>query len=82
LILASQARNRRYPRIVKSIWQLQEAKNQLSQVVDRALKHGPQTITRHGKPVVMVVAADSYEKLKPRRKIVDVLRACPGGALD
>jgi len=67
---------------MKSVWQLQEAKNQLSQVVDRALKHGPQTITRHGKPVVVVVAAGSYEKLKPRRKIVDILRSCPGDGLE
>jgi len=66
---------------VKNTWQLQEAKNQLSQVVDSALKNGTQTITRHGKPVVMVVAADSYEQMKPRRKIVDILRSCPGDGL-
>lgn len=67
---------------MKKVWQLQEAKNQLSRVVDSALKNGTQTITRHGKPVVMVVAADSYEKLKPRRKIVDVLKDCPSDGLD
>ncbi|HAV64697.1 MAG TPA: type II toxin-antitoxin system prevent-host-death family antitoxin [Verrucomicrobiales bacterium] len=64
---------------MKSVWQLQEAKNQLSQVVEQALKHGTQTITRHGKPVVMVVAAGEYGQLKPRRKTVDVLRSCPAG---
>jgi antitoxin Phd len=67
---------------VKNVWQLQEAKNQLSKVVDSALKQGTQTITRHGKPVVMVVAADSYEKLKPRRKTVDVLQDCPTDDLE
>ena len=64
---------------MKRIWQIQEAKNQLSQVVEEALKHGTQTITRHGKPVVMVVAAETYGQMKPRRKIVDVLRSCPAG---
>jgi prevent-host-death family protein len=67
---------------VKSVWQLQEAKNQLSLVVEQALKNGTQTITRHGRPVVMVVAADTYGQLKPRRKIVDILRSCPGGGLE
>jgi len=37
-------------------WQLQEAKNRLSEVVDLALEEGPQTVTRHGKEVVVVVA--------------------------
>ena len=62
---------------MKSVWPLQEAKNQLSRVVDHALAHGAQTITRHGKPVVMVVAADAYQRLKPRRKTVEVLQSCP-----
>jgi prevent-host-death family protein len=30
-------------------WQLQEAKNKFSEVVDQAVKFGPQEITRHGK---------------------------------
>ena len=29
-------------------WQLQDAKNKLSEVIDRALKQGPQLITRRG----------------------------------
>ncbi len=37
-------------------WQVQEAKSRLSELMDRALKEGPQVITRHGKPVVRVVA--------------------------
>ncbi len=30
-------------------WQLQEAKNKFSQVVDCACNEGPQIVTRHGK---------------------------------
>lgn len=44
-------------------WQLQEAKNRLSQVVDLALNDGPQTITLRGKPAVMVVSYDEFKKL-------------------
>jgi prevent-host-death family protein len=62
---------------MKTVWQLQEAKNRLSEVVEQAMHHGAQTITRHGRPVVVVVAADAYREQQPRRKIVDVLRACP-----
>jgi len=36
-------------------WQLQEAKNRLSEVVHAAETVGPQTITRHGKAVVIMV---------------------------
>jgi prevent-host-death family protein len=67
---------------MKSVWQLQEAKNQFSRVVERALTVGVQTITRHGTPVVVVVAAEAFRKAKPRRRTVDILRSCPGGGLD
>lgn len=42
-----------------AIWQVQEAKNHFSEVIDRALTEGPQVVTRHGKVVVRVVAADA-----------------------
>ena len=38
-------------------WQLQEAKNRLSEVVAAAQRDGPQTITKHGVPVAIVVPA-------------------------
>jgi antitoxin Phd len=44
-------------------WQLQEAKSRLSQVVDHALREGPQTITLHGKPVVVVVSYEEFQDL-------------------
>jgi len=44
-------------------WQLQEAKSRLSQVVDRALRDGPQTITLRGKPAVVVVSFEEFQKL-------------------
>ena len=44
-------------------WQLQEAKNKLSQVVQKAQKSGPQVITVHGKEAVVVISSDEYRKL-------------------
>ena len=66
---------------MKAVWQLQEAKNHLSEVVERAIRDGAQTITRHGRPVAVVLAAKTYDRLQPRKKIVDVLRACPARGL-
>lgn len=46
-------------------WQLQEAKNRFSELVDLSLKEGPQIVTRHGKPVVQIVPLDSNGQIKP-----------------
>ena len=47
-------------------WQLQEAKNQFSAVVEKALTDGYQVITRHGQPTVVVMSVEEFRKLKPR----------------
>lgn len=44
-------------------WQLQEAKNRLSALVDAAISGEPQQVTRRGKPAVVVIAAEDYERL-------------------
>lgn len=44
-------------------WQLQEAKQKFSEMVRRALDEGPQTVTRHGDEVVVVLAVDTYRRL-------------------
>ena len=59
-------------------WKLQDAKNRLSEVVDRAVKEGPQTITRRGDPVAVVLSTMEYRKLtKPRQSLVQFLRESP-----
>jgi prevent-host-death family protein len=45
-------------------WQIQEAKARFSEMVDRTLKEGPQTVTRHGKPVAVLVPVDEYRRLR------------------
>jgi prevent-host-death family protein len=44
-------------------WSLQDAKNRFSEVVEAARRQ-PQMVTKHGKPAVVVVAADEYERLR------------------
>lgn len=45
-------------------WRLQDAKNQFSKVVDAALHGEPQHVTRHGREVVVIVAADEYRRFE------------------
>ncbi len=45
-------------------WQLQDAKNRFSAVVNAALAGEPQQVTRRGEPVVMVVSVEEYERLR------------------
>jgi prevent-host-death family protein len=44
-------------------WQLQDAKQQFSRVVDRARTEGPQLVTRNGKDVAVVLDIDEYRRL-------------------
>ncbi len=44
-------------------WSVQDAKNRFSEVVEAA-QHAPQTVTKHGKRAVVMMAAKEYERLK------------------
>lgn len=43
-------------------WTVADAKAHLSEVVESALKIGPQVITRHGKKAVVIVAVEDWER--------------------
>lgn len=47
--------------IMNAVWQVQEAKNRFSELVERAVSDRPQTVTRHGRAIVRVVAIASDE---------------------
>ncbi len=49
-------------------WALQDAKNRFSAVVDAALTGRPQRVTRRGKPAVVVIAVEEYERLRHLEK--------------
>ena len=50
------------------VWQLQEAKNKLSEVVEEAISHGPQVITKRGVEAVIVLSYVEYRKMILRQK--------------
>ena len=63
---------------MRQMWQLQEAKNKFSRVVEKAITHGPQIITRRGLEVVVVLSYDEYNRLrKPVSDIVEFFRSSP-----
>ena len=51
---------------MSDIWTVAEAKAKFSEVIDRAAKNGPQTVTRNGRTAAVVVAAEEWER-KTRR---------------
>jgi prevent-host-death family protein len=64
-------------------WQLQQAKNKLSQLVDEALADGPQVITRHGNEVVVVLSIERFRELLARRqKMSEFFRESPLAGVD
>ena len=55
-------------------WSVANAKARFSEVIERALHDGPQHITRHGKPAVVVVPEDVWSRASGGGKsIIDVL---------
>lgn len=68
-----------------NIWQLQEAKNRFSELVNKALDEGPQVVTRRGEQVVVVVSNEEYQKLhKSQSGLLEFFRQSPlvGADLD
>jgi prevent-host-death family protein len=60
------------------VWQLQEAKNKLSEVVEEALRHGPQVISKRGKETAIVLSYADYRRLLlSQKKLSDFFRESP-----
>jgi prevent-host-death family protein len=65
------------------VWQLQEAKNKFSEVVDEALTHGPQVITKRGVETVIVLAYAEYRTMILNQKTLSMFfRESPLAAHD
>jgi prevent-host-death family protein len=59
-------------------WPLQDAKNRFSEVVQRARREGPQTVTLRGERAAIVLSASDYDALTANRpSLVDDLLAGP-----
>lgn len=59
------------------VWQIQEAKAKLSELVKRAQTQ-PQDITLHGKSVAVVLSREAYDKLAcNQRSLVELMAQSP-----
>lgn len=59
-------------------WQLQDAKNQFSRLVQKAQREGPQTVTLRGERAAVVLSAADYDALSAGRpSLVDDLLGGP-----
>lgn len=64
-------------------WQLQEAKNKFSQVVEDAVSDGPQIITKHGVEVAIVMSYAEYQKvIASKGKVSEFFRDSPLAGID
>jgi len=69
---------RRAPNAAAPSWKLEDAKARFSELVRRAHAEGPQSVTVRGRPAVVVVDAEEYERLaapKPALPFVEFLES-------
>ena len=69
----------------KGVWTLANAKARLSELVERASREGPQTITRNGKATAVVVSFEEWSRKTSRKgTLAEFLLASPlrGADLD
>lgn len=63
---------------MNNVWQLQDAKNRLSEVINAAIENGPQTVTRRGQPTAVIVSMERFRQMSaPRGDLVAFLRNSP-----
>jgi prevent-host-death family protein len=60
------------------VWQLQDARNHFSKLVQRARTDGPQIVTLRGERAAVVLSAQDYDALRADRPtLVDTLLSGP-----
>jgi prevent-host-death family protein len=61
-----------------ALWQLQEAKTRLSEVIEEAHSKGPQIITRHGAERAVVLSIEEYRALVAHKpNLIEYILAAP-----
>lgn len=64
-------------------WTVASAKARFSELIDKARSDGPQTVTRNGKPAVVMVSSEEWERRTARKdNLFDFLRNSPLRGLD
>ena len=68
---------------MQRVWQIQEAKNKLSDVVEGALEEGPQILTRRGVEVAVVLSFSDYQEMKKKQtSLLEFFQRSPLAELD
>ena len=64
--------------MIENRWQLQDAKNKFSNLVETAQQKGPQIVTKHGKEAVVILSISEYKRLiKPKTNLVQFFKNSP-----
>jgi prevent-host-death family protein len=59
-------------------WKIKDARANFSELIDRAMRDGPQLVTRNGKKAVVVVSAEDWERRNRHRgDLVDFFANSP-----
>jgi antitoxin Phd len=56
-------------------WPVHTARAQFSELLDRTVKDGAQTVTFHGKPIAVVLTVEEYRRLRTRGRSLKALLA-------
>lgn len=63
---------------MNNVWQLQDAKSKFSKMIEQALAHGAQIVTRRGQKTVVILPFDEYQRLtKQTEGLAQFLLASP-----
>ena len=64
--------------MIANHWQLQDAKNKFSRLVEQAQHKCPQIVKNNGKEAVVIISIDEYNKLvTPKNNIVKFFQKSP-----
>ncbi len=64
--------------MIENHWQLQEAQNRFSSLVNQAREIGRQIVTKHGQDAVVVLSVEEYNKLtRPKKNTVQFFQESP-----
>nr|WP_187361062.1 type II toxin-antitoxin system Phd/YefM family antitoxin [Phytoactinopolyspora mesophila] len=59
-------------------WQVYEAKQRFSEVLRAVAEDGPQTITRHGEAIAVIIDIAEFHRLtQPRMNLTELLKGPP-----
>lgn len=73
-------RKRKTDSPIARTWKLQDAKNCFSELVETARRDGPQTVTKHGQPAVVVLAEELFRAMvgnKNETSFAEFIRRSP-----